>query len=139
MLLRPSERQFRAARTRVKMFVVPSFQPSSRTYFTQILITASTLFEAVEPRAAWRQLFRAVRQEILSTETTQEAGHSRPKLIGIHLPSWLQCIDLFVFVLQTFRVDEEEVQGIHLPLIFCALVEKLEVVINLTIVLFSFF
>lgn len=39
----------------------------------------------------------------------------------------LQGIDIFAFVLATFRVDDEEVQNIHLPLIFCALVEKLEV------------
>lgn len=39
----------------------------------------------------------------------------------------LQGIVIFAFVLATFRVDEEEVQNIHLPLIFCALVEKLEV------------
>jgi hypothetical protein len=34
---------------------------------------------------------------------------------------------MFSFVLDTFRLDEEEVQKLHLPLVFAALVELLKV------------
>ncbi|KAH8110602.1 Dopey, N-terminal-domain-containing protein [Phellopilus nigrolimitatus] len=73
-----------------------------------ILITANTLYEAMEPRAIWRRLFQSVRKEIIENETQKE------------------CIDMMLFVLKTFRVDEDEIQNVHLPLLFCALVEKLE-------------
>ena len=39
-----------------------------------------------------------------------------------------QSIDMTLFVLKTFRAEDEEVQTVHLPLIFCALVEKIEVI-----------
>lgn len=53
--------------------------------------------------------------------------HSSFLMCHILILALLQGIDIFAFVLATFRVDDEEVQNIHLPLIFCALVEKLEV------------
>ena len=34
---------------------------------------------------------------------------------------------MLLFVLAIFRMDDDEVQKLHLPLIFCAVVEKLEV------------
>ena len=34
---------------------------------------------------------------------------------------------MLLFVLKTFRVDDDEVQKVHLPLIFAAVVEKLGV------------
>ena len=34
---------------------------------------------------------------------------------------------MLLFVMKTFRIDENEVQNIHLPLIFSAIVERLEV------------
>ncbi|THH09322.1 hypothetical protein EW145_g2101 [Phellinidium pouzarii] len=73
-----------------------------------ILITANTLYESVELRAVWKQLFKTVRDEILNSETERT------------------CIDVLLFVLKNFRVEDDEVQNIHLPLIFCALVEKIE-------------
>ncbi|KAL5535972.1 hypothetical protein ACEPAF_4066 [Sanghuangporus sanghuang] len=73
-----------------------------------ILVTANTLYEAVEPRATWKQLFKAARGEV--AEKTSET----------------ECIEMLLFVLTTFRMDDDEVQKLHLPLIFCALAEKLQ-------------
>jgi hypothetical protein len=75
----------------------------------QILIAASALYEAVEPNAVWRQLFAAVRNEILGTTLTNEGT----KLIQ--------------FILHTFRAHDEEVQRVHLPLCFTAFLELLKV------------
>ncbi|EJC98757.1 uncharacterized protein FOMMEDRAFT_170958 [Fomitiporia mediterranea MF3/22] len=74
----------------------------------EILVTANTLYEAVEPRAIWKQLFKAVRNEVLNTTSETE------------------CIGMLLFVLKTFRMEDDEVQKLHLPLVFCALMEKLE-------------
>jgi hypothetical protein len=75
----------------------------------QILIAASALYEAVEPNVVWKQLFSAVRNEILGTALT----HEGTKLIQ--------------FILQTFRAHDEEVQRVHLPLCFTAFLELLKV------------
>ena len=79
-------------------------------YSFQVLIAASALYEAVEPNAVWRQLFSAVRDEILGTNLT----HEGTKLIQ--------------FILHTFRAHDEEVQRVHLPLCFTAFLELLKVV-----------
>lgn len=34
---------------------------------------------------------------------------------------------MFLFILKTFRMEDTEVQSIHLPLIFSAIIEILEV------------
>ncbi|KAI5120784.1 hypothetical protein M0805_002411 [Coniferiporia weirii] len=73
-----------------------------------ILITANTLYEAVEPQAIWKELFQTTRKEIIGGNVERE------------------CIDMLLFVLKTFRVEDDEVQNVHLPLLFCALIEKLE-------------
>ena len=81
-------------------------------YSVQVLIAASALYEAVEPNAVWRQLFSAVRNEILGTTPT----HDGTKLIQ--------------FILQTFRAHDEEVQRVHLPLCFTAFLELLKVSVH---------
>lgn len=81
-------------------------------YSVQVLIAASALYEAVEPNAVWRQLFSAVRNEILDTTPT----HDGTKLIQ--------------FILQTFRAHDEEVQRVHLPLCFTAFLELLKVSVH---------
>lgn len=40
----------------------------------QTLITANTLYEAVEPHAIWKRLFEAIRQEITTSSTKQEVS-----------------------------------------------------------------
>ena len=81
-------------------------------YSFQVLIAASALYEAVEPNAVWRQLFSAVRNEILGTTQT----HEGTKLIQ--------------FILHTFRAHDEEVQKVHLPLCFTAFLELLKVSVH---------
>lgn len=34
---------------------------------------------------------------------------------------------MLLFALNTFRMDDDEVQKVHLPLVFSAIIEKLEV------------
>ncbi|KAJ3809392.1 Dopey, N-terminal-domain-containing protein [Lentinula aff. lateritia] len=73
-----------------------------------ISMTANTLYEAVEPHIIWRRLLSAVFQEIVSGDQQFEA------------------IDMILFILNTFSQDEE-VQTIHFPLIFAAVVDLLEI------------
>ena len=83
-------------------------------YLVQILIAASALYEAVEPNTVWRQLFSAVRGEILGTTQTHEGT------------------ELVQFILHTFRAHDEEVQRVHLPLCFTAFLELLKVSVHLS-------
>ncbi|KAF8963955.1 Dopey, N-terminal-domain-containing protein [Flammula alnicola] len=69
-----------------------------------LTMTASTLYEAVEPQILWQHLLTAVFNEIMGDGTQIEA------------------IQLVNFIIQTFSHDEE-VQTIHLPIIFTAIVD----------------
>ncbi|KAE9401014.1 hypothetical protein BT96DRAFT_956680 [Gymnopus androsaceus JB14] len=73
-----------------------------------ISMTANTLYEAVEPHIIWKRLLSVVFQEIINGGEQFEA------------------IDMVFFMLKTFTQDEE-VQTIHLPLIFSAIVDLLEI------------
>ncbi|THV06503.1 hypothetical protein K435DRAFT_960479 [Dendrothele bispora CBS 962.96] len=72
-----------------------------------VSMTASTLYEAVEPQILWRQLLSAMFNEIMGD--------------GEHF----EAIDMVLFILKTFSQDEE-IQIIHLPLIFTAIVDLLD-------------
>ncbi|KAJ3723564.1 Dopey, N-terminal-domain-containing protein [Lentinula guzmanii] len=76
-----------------------------------ISMTANTLYEAVEPHILWRRLLGAIFQEIIGGDKHFEA------------------IAMMLFILKTFSQDEE-VQTIHFPLIFAALVDLLEIQIE---------
>ncbi|KAJ3774387.1 Dopey, N-terminal-domain-containing protein [Lentinula raphanica] len=76
-----------------------------------ISMTANTLYEAVEPHIIWRQLLNAVFKEI--TDDVQQ----------------FEAIDMMLFILKTFSQDEE-VQTIHFPLIFAALVDLLQILVE---------
>ena len=81
----------------------------------QLLMTGNALYEAVEPLAVWSQLFKAVRLELIaSTSSTLFEAMSMVKFVLIHL-----------------RAQEEEVQEVHLPIFFTALLEHLKVPIFL--------
>ncbi|KAK0500731.1 Dopey, N-terminal-domain-containing protein [Armillaria luteobubalina] len=67
-----------------------------------VTMTASTLYEAVEPGILWRQLLQAAFDEIIKDEEKCEA------------------ISMVQFILKTFSQDEE-IQTIHLPVIFAAI------------------
>ncbi|KAG7099897.1 hypothetical protein E1B28_001698 [Marasmius oreades] len=69
-----------------------------------VAMTASTLYEAAEPQMIWKQLLSAVFDDI-----TGESEH-------------FEAIDMVIFVLTTFTQDEE-IQTIHLPLIFTAILD----------------
>ena len=72
-------------------------------------MTASTLYEAVEPQVVWRQLLQSILSEI-----TGEA----PRIEAIRMTK---------FLLETFQVQDEEVQTIHLPIVFSAISESIRV------------
>ena len=72
-------------------------------------MTASTLYEAVEPQVVWKQLLRSIISEITG---------ERPQTEAIHMTK---------FLLGTFHVQDEEVQTIHLPIVFSAISESIRV------------
>lgn len=76
------------------------------TDFEDIHLAASSLYEAAEPRVVWKHLFSAVQGEI----------YGKDKLL-VPKP-----IKLVRFVMTTFKNDEE-MQKIHLPICFTALLE----------------
>ncbi|KAF9654142.1 hypothetical protein BDM02DRAFT_3152598 [Thelephora ganbajun] len=78
-----------------------------------VKMTASTLYEAVEPQVVWKQLLKTIVSEI-----TGEA----PRTEAIHMTK---------FLLETFQVQDEEVQTIHLPIVFSAISESIREVLIL--------
>ncbi|KAJ7116821.1 Dopey, N-terminal-domain-containing protein [Mycena crocata] len=76
-----------------------------------VTMTASTLYEAVEPPVLWKQLLSAVFNEITGDGTQVEA------------------IRMVLFILRTFA-QEEEIQTIHLPIIFASLTDLLDIQIQ---------
>ena len=71
-------------------------------------MTASTLYEAVEPQILCKQLLGSITSEIIGDGKKTEA------------------IQLTVFVLKSFAQDEE-MQTIHLPILFAAIVDVIHV------------
>jgi hypothetical protein len=72
-------------------------------------MTASTLYEALEPQVVWKQLLKSIVSEITGEEPRVEA------------------IRMTKFLLETFQVQDEEVQTIHLPIVFSAISESIRV------------
>ena len=72
-------------------------------------MTATTLYEAVEPQVVWKQLLRSIIAEIMGEAPRIEA------------------INMTKFLLETFQVQDEEVQTIHLPIVFSAISESIRV------------
>ncbi|TFK56468.1 hypothetical protein OE88DRAFT_1715528 [Heliocybe sulcata] len=73
-----------------------------------MLMTASTLYEAIEPHALWKDLLRRILSELSGDGRTFEA------------------ISMAAFILKTFKHDEE-VLTLHLPVVFVAILETLKV------------
>ncbi|KDQ63058.1 hypothetical protein JAAARDRAFT_53285 [Jaapia argillacea MUCL 33604] len=71
----------------------------------EMLLSASSLYEAVEPHCLWRQVLSSVLSELWDGSGTEAIGMAK-------------------FILVTFRHDEE-IQTIHLPMVFCAVMEVL--------------
>ena len=78
-------------------------------YREQIVLTANTLYDAVEPKAIWKPLYASLKDEISSGEPQRDA------------------VDMVLFVLRSFHTEDEEIRIVHSPLVFSALVENLEV------------
>ncbi|KAI0307632.1 Dopey, N-terminal-domain-containing protein [Multifurca ochricompacta] len=74
-----------------------------------IVMTASTLYEAVEPHIVWKQLTTAVLNELTGDGSQSEV------------------VRLTHFILKTIHVRDEEIQVVHLPIVFSALCEALKV------------
>ncbi|KAF8215761.1 Dopey, N-terminal-domain-containing protein [Mycena galopus ATCC 62051] len=76
-----------------------------------VTMTAGTLYEAVEPPVLWKQLLSAVFEELTGDGTQTEA------------------IRMVLFLLRTFP-QEEEIQTIHLPIIFASITDLLDIQIQ---------
>ncbi|KAL0951843.1 hypothetical protein HGRIS_008504 [Hohenbuehelia grisea] len=74
----------------------------------EVKMTASTLYEALEPLIIWKQLLSCLFTELLGDGTRYEA------------------IRIVSFIIRTFSQDEE-IQAIHLPAIFCAILDVMNV------------
>ncbi|KAJ8582095.1 hypothetical protein M405DRAFT_582865 [Rhizopogon salebrosus TDB-379] len=72
-----------------------------------ISMTASTLYEAVEPSILWKQLLAAIMNDLTKDSKTG-------------------AIDLTLFLLRSLPLQDDEVRGIHLPVIFAAITDKLQ-------------
>ncbi|KAH7930453.1 hypothetical protein BV22DRAFT_1000727 [Leucogyrophana mollusca] len=74
-----------------------------------ILMTASTLYEAVEPSLLWKQLLLSIVKDVSGDGTQSEA------------------ISMALFVLKTLPAHDEEVRSLHLPVVFAAVMEAMKV------------
>lgn len=73
-----------------------------------VVMTASILYEAVEPQIVWKQLLNAILNELTGDGTQNEA------------------VRLARFILKSIHVRDEEIQTVHLPIVFSALCEALQ-------------
>ncbi|KAI0803164.1 Dopey, N-terminal-domain-containing protein [Irpex lacteus] len=73
----------------------------------EMKITASTLYEAVEPHALWKELLNAVLSDILSEQGNQQG------------------LQMVRSVLATHHTPDEEMEALHLPIVFAAILEAL--------------
>ncbi|KAH9043683.1 Dopey, N-terminal-domain-containing protein [Lactarius pseudohatsudake] len=81
---------------------------SDTTSGGDVVMTASTLYEAVEPHIVWKQLLNTILNELTGDGMQNEA------------------VRLARFILKTIHVRDEEIQTVHLPIVFSALCEALQ-------------
>ncbi|PWN45010.1 hypothetical protein IE81DRAFT_309697 [Ceraceosorus guamensis] len=81
----------------------------------EILTTAKMLFEAIDPFATYRQFFSALHAEMSFRDESSQGSSSSTSAIV-----------LLQFVLQTFRVHDEETRQIHIPMLVSALAELVD-------------
>ncbi|KAI0050603.1 hypothetical protein FA95DRAFT_1536117 [Auriscalpium vulgare] len=77
-----------------------------------VVLTASTLYEAVEPSIVWKQLLPAIMVEVHGDGKRSEAAR------------------LAQFILTSIHVRDDEIQSLHLPIVFNALLEVLQHLIS---------
>ncbi|KZS93323.1 hypothetical protein SISNIDRAFT_441139 [Sistotremastrum niveocremeum HHB9708] len=76
---------------------------------SEIYDTVQELFDAVQPLALWRRIFKAIDADISNSSSSSIEG-----------------FDLMSFILHTLEIREEEMWTVHLPVIFNALMEYLD-------------
>ncbi|TFY67972.1 hypothetical protein EVG20_g3733 [Dentipellis fragilis] len=74
----------------------------------EMSMTASTLYEAVEPQLFWKQLLKAIVSDIVGDGTQCES------------------IRLAQFILTKFHVRDEEIETVHLPIVFAGAMEVIK-------------
>jgi hypothetical protein len=82
-------------------------QRNAEEHNEDISMTASALYEAVEPSILWKQLLAAIMKDL--TEDSKTGA-----------------IDLTLFLLRSLPMQDDEVRSIHLPVIFAAITEELQ-------------
>ncbi|KAH7907786.1 Dopey, N-terminal-domain-containing protein, partial [Hygrophoropsis aurantiaca] len=73
-----------------------------------VVMTASTLYEAVEPSILWKHMLISIMKDISGDGTQSDA------------------INLALFILRTLPVHDEEVRSLHLPVILAAVMEAVK-------------
>ncbi|KAG2138725.1 Dopey, N-terminal-domain-containing protein [Suillus bovinus] len=86
-------------------------QRDAEEHNEDISMTASTLYEAVEPSILWKQLLAAIMKDLTEDNKTG-------------------AIDLTLFLLRSLPMQDDEVRSLHLPVIFAAITEELQREIN---------
>jgi hypothetical protein len=90
-------------------------------------MTASTLYESLEPQIVWKQLLTAILNELTGDGLRNEVRITPSDQFPILKFQLIQAIQLTRFILKTIHVQDEEIQAIHLPIVFSALCEALQV------------
>ncbi|CCM03665.1 uncharacterized protein FIBRA_05809 [Fibroporia radiculosa] len=70
-------------------------------------MTAHTLYEAVEPHILWKILFSSVYHDLISESSNSEG------------------LSMVKYILTTFHGQDQEIETVHLPIVFTATVETL--------------
>ncbi|CAL1694342.1 unnamed protein product [Somion occarium] len=74
----------------------------------EMTMTASTLYEAVEPHALWKQLLKTIMTDVTSNTSSCDG------------------INMVYHILSSYHKHDEEIETIHLPIVFTALLEAVD-------------
>lgn len=83
-------------------------------------MTGSTLYEAVEPHALWSRLLDVVLSDLISKRANSEVS-SGERNSDVVLTGSVQGCAMVQYLLQTFHAHDEEIETIHLPVVFSAI------------------
>ncbi|GAA98597.1 hypothetical protein E5Q_05284 [Mixia osmundae IAM 14324] len=73
----------------------------------ELLMTANTLFEALDPYLLWQALFRATEREMALPEDQSTSA-----------------FDLIVYIVDNFRLHDDEMLRLHLPILAFSLIDR---------------
>lgn len=89
-------------------------------------MTANTLYEAVEPHALWRQLLKAAFVDIFGDTVSCEVhAHFCDTFALLTLCD--KGINIVIHILTAYHTHDEEIETLHLPVTFVAILEVLSV------------